>query len=126
MKVSRRPKWAVYRGTATPRRIFSLRSNIDLSHRERLEENASSLAQSKPARDDAAQHLRGAALNGELGRGLDREGQLIFQRFVVRRVGIDEGCEIANPVRQLLLPDPADGLDAPGFDHRFPSGLPPA
>src|SRR3979411_2267280 len=103
MKVSRRPKWAVYRGTVTPRRIFSLRSNIDLSQRERLEENASSLAQSKPARDDAAQHLRGAALNGELGRGLDREGQLIFQRFVVRRAGIAAGCGHADPIGPLIL-----------------------
>src|SRR5271163_3331839 len=81
------------------------------------------LAQTKPARDDAAQHFGGAALNGEFWRGLHRERQLVLQRFVIAGVSIDEGGEVANPVRQLLFPDRADVLDDRGFHHRLPAGL---
>ena len=38
-------------------------------------------------------------------------------------VRLDEGGEIAHPVRQLLLPDRADVLDDGGFDHRLLAGL---
>src|ERR1700738_685455 len=78
------------------------------SPKGRGKKESRALAQPKPARDDAAQHFGGSALNGQFWRGLDRERQLIFQRLMVRRVGVDEGGEIAHPVRQLLLPDSAD------------------
>ena len=48
------------------------------------------LAQSEPARDDATQHLSGAALNGEFRRELGGEGELLGQRGVIGWIGIDE------------------------------------
>src|SRR3982074_1095696 len=69
------------------------------------------LAQTKPARDDAAQHLGGAALNGEFWRDLHRERQYRVKNFVIAGIGLDEGGEIAHPLRQLLFPDGADVLD---------------
>src|SRR5271167_2665234 len=69
------------------------------------------LAQAEPARDDAAQDFRGAALNRQFRRGLDRERQLLFQRLAVARVLLDKGGQLAHPVRQLLFPHRADVLD---------------
>src|SRR6266436_3501624 len=79
---------------------------------------AARLAQTESARDDAAQHFRGAALDGQFRRGLDRERQLPLQRLAVARVLLDKGGEVAHPVRQLLLPHGADVLDDGGFDDR--------
>ena len=66
-----------------PSPVVSLALDATLSRKGRGEESAGSrelsqtwsarLAQAEPARDDAAQHLGGAALNGELWRGLHRE-----------------------------------------------------
>ena len=55
--------------------------------------------QPQPARDDAAQHLRCAALNGELRRGADGEVQLVLQRLAIARLLLDEGGEVAHAVR---------------------------
>src|SRR6266851_9004206 len=101
-----------YRWAVTPHPIFSLRANIDLSQRERRAERAAlnskpsaRLAQAEPARDDAAQHLRGAALNGEFWSDLHCVGQYGVEDFVIAGVRLDKGCEIPHPLRQLLFPD---------------------
>jgi len=70
-----------------------------------------------------AQDFRGAALDGEFRRGLDRERQLMLQRLAVGGVLLDKGGEVADAVRQLLLPDRADVLDDGGFHHRLLAGL---
>src|SRR5207247_308440 len=55
-------------------------------------------AQAKPAGDDAAQHFGGAALDRQLGRGLDGEVELLFQRLAVGSGFLDKGGEIAHTV----------------------------
>src|ERR1043166_6005509 len=64
----------------------------------------SELTQSKPARDDAAQDFRGAALDGELGRDGGGEAELVFERRAVGLAFLDEGRKLAHAVGELLLP----------------------
>src|SRR5262245_14294788 len=61
-------------------------------------------AQAKAAGDDAAQDLRGAALNGKLGRDHGGEGELLLQAGGVGRLRQQKGGELAHPPRQPLLP----------------------
>ena len=51
------------------------------------------------------------------------KGSYVVQDFVVARIRLDEGGEIAHPVRQCLLPDGADVLDDGGFHHRLLAGV---
>src|SRR6185437_12606871 len=66
------------------------------------------LTQAQSARDDAAQDFGGAALDGQLRRGLGRECQLLLQRLAVADVLLDKGGKVAHAMRQLLLPHRAD------------------
>src|SRR6516164_9574072 len=80
-------------------------------------------AKPEPARDDPAQHLGGAALQRELGGDRGREGELLFERHAIGRLGLDEGGKLAYAVRQFLFPDRAEVLDDRAFDDRFLAGL---
>src|SRR3974390_141138 len=75
-----------------------------------LEMSGIGSAQSKLARDDAAQNFGSAALNGELGRDGDRESELLFQRRAVADLGREKCGQFAYAMRQLLLPHRADIL----------------
>src|SRR5215471_11754196 len=79
--------------------------------------------QPEAARDDPAQHLGGAALQRELGGDRGREGELLFERHAIGRLGLDEGGKLAYAVRQFLFPDRAEVLDDRAFDDRFLAGL---
>ena len=92
-RISIRPTWPIF---STPMSVKfahvisdgEISESVTISLVERWQScrrspSRHALAQAQSARDDAAQHLGGAALNGEFRRGLDREGQLILQRFVV-------------------------------------------
>src|ERR1051326_9612521 len=57
--------------------------------------------QSKPARDDPAQDLGGAALQRELGRDRRRKGELLFQGDAIGRLRFDERGKLAHPGREL-------------------------
>src|SRR5262249_56422317 len=74
------------------------------------------LPEAEPARDDAAQHLGGAALQRELGGDRGGKRELLLQRHSVRRLGFDECRKLAHARRQLLFPDGAEVLDDRPFD----------
>src|ERR1700688_1880021 len=67
--------------------------------------------QAEAARDNAAQDLGRTALDRELGRDRQCEGNLLVQRHAVARVRLKKRAEIAHALGQLLLPDGAEILD---------------
>ena len=58
-----------------------------------------------------------------LGAVFIANGTAVSRISWLRGVRLDEGRQIAHPLRQLLLPDRADVLDDGGFDHRLLAGL---
>src|SRR5712691_5536922 len=80
-------------------------------------------AQAEAAGNDAAQDLRGAALNGELGSDHGGERNLLLQRRAIGRLGLEEGGELAHARGQFLLPHGAQILDDRALDHRLLAGL---
>ena len=61
-------------------------------------------AQAEAARDDAAQHLRGAALDGELGRDHGGEGELLLECGAIGRFGLEESGQLAHARRAASAP----------------------
>src|SRR4051812_35084576 len=73
-------------------------SNLAISGNGRLRTNAPTRsAQTEAARDDAAQDLRGAALDGELGRDQGGVDELLLQAGAVGHLGLQEGGKLAHP-----------------------------
>src|SRR5262245_65438096 len=62
-------------------------------------------AQAEAAGDDAAQDLRGAALNGELGSDQGRVRELFLQAGEIGHFGLKEGGKRAHARGELLFPD---------------------
>src|SRR6478609_6617856 len=80
-------------------------------------------AQAEPARDDAAQDLGGAALDGELGGNHGGEGKLLPERGAVHGLRFEEGSKVAHAAGKFLLPDRAEVFDDRAFDHRLFAGV---
>ena len=60
------------------------------------------LSQAQPARDDAAQHFRGAALNREFRRDLDRESKLFVECMVIGCIRIDKRSKVAQKWKAMF------------------------
>src|SRR4051812_47639746 len=73
--------------------------------------------QAEAAGNDAAQDLRGAALDGELGSDRGGKGKLVLQARAVGHLGLEEHGQLAHPARQLAFPHCPQVLDDRALDH---------
>src|SRR6185437_12564784 len=90
-----------YRMRRRLRRRFSARATLQ------YQALGPPLPQTKPTRDDAAQDLGGAALDRQLGRDLEGEGELLVERHAVADFRFEERAEVAHALGQFLFPDGA-------------------
>src|SRR6266540_2413297 len=91
--------------------------------RQRGDAAVERLTQAETAGDNAAQHLRCPALNGEFRCNHRGEGKLLFQSYPIGHFRLEKSSKLTHASRQLLFPQRTDVFDDRALDDWFLAGL---